>query len=89
MDFIRSSSPSPREARRLWYSSRSAALMPQEKPRRLPRRLAMARFSSMPISAAVPIMGSWNTRPRKVARRCSGSFSMATPSRRMEPLSAW
>ena len=29
----------------------------------LPRRLARARFSSIPIVAAVPVIGSRNTRP--------------------------
>ena len=70
------------------YCSRSALVMPQPRPRFLPRRSAMARFSSMPMSAAVPIIGSWNTRPSRAARRCSGSRVSSVPSRQMEPQSA-
>ena len=54
-----------------------------------PRRRARARFSSMPIVAAVPFMGSWNTRPRKAARLCSGYLVTLTPSMRICPSSTF
>ena len=85
---MRSSSPRPRAASCLRNFSRSWAVMPGRRVRRWPRRLARARFSSMPMVAAVPIMGSWKTRPRYLARLCSGRRVMSTPSRIILPWSA-
>ena len=39
----------------------------------------------MPIVGAVPIIGSWNTRPMNAARLYSGSFVMFRPSIVMLP----
>ena len=51
----------------------------------MPRLAARARFSSMPIVGAVPIIGSWNTRPMNAARLYSGSLVMLRPSIVMLP----
>ena len=61
--------------------------MPQPRPRRFPRRAASARFSSICMVAVVPVIGSWNTRPRNDARLNSGSPVTSTPSMRIEPSS--
>ena len=37
--------------------------------------------------AAVPIIGSWNTRPKKLARLCSDILVTSTSSIEMEPSS--
>ena len=42
-------------------------------------------FSSICIVAAVPIMGSWNTRPMYLARLCSGIWVRSTPPTEMLP----
>ena len=42
-------------------------MIPGFKVRRVPLLKARARFSSIPIVAAVPFIGSWNTRPKKAA----------------------
>ena len=47
----------------------------------------MARFSSIIMPAAVPIMGSWKTRPMYLARLCSGHFVMSVPAMTMLPAS--
>ncbi len=44
-------------------------------------------FSSICMSPAVPVIGSWNTRPRYFARLCSGSVVTSMPSILMEPVS--
>ena len=62
--------------------------MPQRRPRRCPRRLARARFSSICMSAAVPRMGSWNTRPRYLARLGSDRREMSSPSNSIVPESS-
>ena len=59
--------------------------MPHFNPRGWPRRAASARFSSICIVGAVPIMGSWNTRPKNAARLCSGSLVTSCPSMVMVP----
>ena len=51
----------------------------------MPRRAARARFSSMPMVGAVPIIGSWNTRPMKAARLYSGRLVIFFPSIVMLP----
>src|SRR5699024_899291 len=68
-------------------SARSLAEMPVRSVRGWPRRRARARFSSMPMVAAVPIIGSWNTRPMYLARLCSGRRVMSLPSIRILPMS--
>ena len=74
LEVSRSSRPRPRIFRSSWYSSRSWRVMPGRRRRDFPRRLARARFSSIPIVAAVPVIGSWNTRPRYAALLYSESF---------------
>ena len=82
-----SSRPRPRIFRSSLYSSRSALVIPERRRRDFPRRFASARFSSIPIVAAVPVIGSWNTRPRYVARLCSESFVTSILSIRICPSS--
>ena len=41
------------------------------------------------MEAAVPVMGSWKTRPRRAARLCSGRWVISRPPRVMVPLSIW
>ena len=79
MEVSRSSRPRPRIFRSSWYSSRSWRVMPGRRRRDFPRRLARARFSSIPIVAAVPVIGSWNTRPRYAALLYSESFVTSVP----------
>ena len=62
--------------------------MPLSSVRRLPRLEASARFSSICISAAVPVMGSWKTLPRYLARLYSGSRVTSVPSIVILPQSA-
>ncbi len=61
--------------------------MPPRKVRLSPRRMASARFSSISMVAAVPVIGSWNTLPRNFARLYSFNFVTSVPSMTMEPLS--
>ena len=61
--------------------------MPRRRVLGLPRRAARARFSSICMVAAVPIMGSWNTRPIYFARLYSGRAVTSTPSMRIFPVS--
>ena len=61
------------------YSSFSCFVTPHLRVLCFPLRDASARFSSMDMVAAVPVMGSWNTRPRKTALLCSGSFVTSFP----------
>ncbi len=70
------------------YPSRSGRLMPIRRVRRWPRRMARARFSSICMVAAVPIMGSWNTRPIYLARLCSGRLVTSAPPMEIVPRSA-
>ncbi len=51
----------------------------------MPRRAARARFSSICMVAAVPIMGSWNTRPMYWARLNSARPVTSTPPMVMVP----
>ena len=51
----------------------------QPRPRLLPRRNARAMFSWISMPAAVPFMGSWNTRPMYLARLCSGCLEILMP----------
>ena len=83
----RVSSPKSSGFRSSTYSSLSFFVIPHLRVRVCPRRFATARFSSISISAAVPFMGSWNTRPRYFALLCSGSFVISSPSMITEPLS--
>ena len=76
----RDSRPRPRPPSSSRYCSFSSFVTPQERPRRWPRRAARARFSSIHIEGAVPIIGSWNTRPMNAARLCSGRFVTSEPS---------
>ena len=55
----------------LAYATEIAAVMLQRRVRILPLRAAIARFSSICIFAAVPVMGSWKTRPIYFALLCS------------------
>ena len=87
MEVSRSSSPKPKPAKRSRYSLRSLLLIPCLKPLLSPLRKASARFSSIPIVAAVPFIGSWNTLPRKAALLNSGSFVTSLPSMRICPSS--
>ena len=81
------SSPSPSVARRSLYSSFSAFVTPGFRPRFWPLRLASARFSMICIVAAVPIIGSWKTRPSHGARLCSLRPEMSVPSMTIFPSS--
>ena len=54
----RSSSPRPSGFKSCLYSSRSSRVMPVRRVRGWPRRLARARFSSICMVAAVPVIGS-------------------------------
>ena len=82
----RSSRPKSRVFSISRYFSVSALGTPQRNMLRFcPRRAASARFSMICISAAVPVMGSWNTRPRNGARLYSHRPEISTPSMRMEP----
>ena len=64
LEVSRSSSPKSRIFSRSLYSSRSLFVIPCLRPLRAPLLAASARFSSIIMLAAVPVMGSWNTRPR-------------------------
>ena len=84
----RVSRPRSRRLSSSTYSSFSALVTPHERPRRWPRRLARARFSAICMSAAVPRMGSWNTRPRYLARCDSLRREMSVPSSSITPESS-
>ena len=86
-DSRRSSRPSLSPARSSRKCSRSFEDELQRKVGRRPRRAAMARFSSIIMPAAVPIIGSWKTRPMNLARLCSGHFVMSVPAISMVPSS--
>ena len=82
--FIRSSSPISNCASLSRKNSRSCRdIVPNHPP--LPE--ASARFSSMVMPGAVPLMGSWNRWPMAAALLCMGSQVMSLPSRVMVPLS--
>ena len=49
--------------------------------------MARARFSSMVMWEAVPFSGSWNSRPMRRLRLCSGRKVMSVPPREMLPSS--
>ena len=80
LEVRRSSSPSPSFKSRSRYSFLSLPVIPGFNVRRPPLLKARARFSSIPIVATVPFMGSWNTRPKKAALLYSGSFVTSLPS---------
>ena len=82
-----SSRPKPSSLSFSRYSSLSCLETIHFNRRFSPRRIAMARFSSIHISGAVPIMGSWKTRPMSLARRYSGRPVMSSPASTIEPLS--
>ena len=69
------------------YSARSLAVTSHLSPLRLPRRAARAKFSSICMVAAVPVIGSWKTRPIKGARLKSGRPVTSWPSITIEPVS--
>src|SRR5450830_1331742 len=66
-------------------SSRMLRLMAKPKPRRLPRAIASAMFSSMVRASQVPAIGSWNTRATMPARSQACFFVTSTPSISMLP----
>ena len=83
---ILSSSPRSSCASNSLYFSCSSLVTPQRKGERLlPRLAARARFSSISMSAAVPVIGSWKTRPRYFARTCSDRPVTSVPSISMDP----
>src|SRR5450830_1507031 len=66
-------------------SSRILRLMAKPKPRRLPRAIASAMFSSIVSASQVPAIGSWNTRATIPARSQACFFVTSTPSISMLP----
>ena len=84
---MRNSRPSSRILSCSWYCARSFWEIPERRVRWFPLLDANARFSSICILAAVPVMGSWKTRPRYLARLYSGSLVTSIPSIVMFPSS--
>ena len=74
------SSPKSSPLRISTYSSFSFRVTPNFKPLFWPLLAARARFSTICISAAVPVIGSWKTLPIYFALLCSGSFVTSTSS---------